>query len=459
MKAFWVLGIDRTVQNVVGAQEYGLYFSLFSFSVLFNILLDFGITNYNNRRIATTPSDLPAMLGNIFIIRFLFALIYSLVTIVFARTLGYGPRQMGVLYVLMVNQFIVTFIIYLRSNITALHLFSLDSIISVMDRFLMIIICGLLLWGNITKSLFEIEWFVYSQTAAYGFTLVAAMLIVIYKGKIQRFVINLKQVRRIIRESFPYALLALFITIYWRSDSVMIERMMPDGLINAGIYAQAFRLLDAVAMIPFLFSVILLPMLTRLLSKGESPSSLLRFSTFLLLIPASVTTAFSILYSSDIMELLYRGHVAESSGIFAILMAGYLPVSFIYIYSTFITAMGKMRILNIIALAGMTLNILLNFILIPTLGLKGAAITSVGTQFILAVLYGTIVVRRKYIERKRSNFLQPGMYLLFMFLLSVGLKIFSLPLLPGGLIIMLAGIVLPLLLRAISTRDFLFIFD
>ncbi len=52
IKSFWILGIDRGIQNAVSAQEYGVYFALLNFTFLFNILLDFGITNYNNRMIA-----------------------------------------------------------------------------------------------------------------------------------------------------------------------------------------------------------------------------------------------------------------------------------------------------------------------------------------------------------------------------------------------------------------------
>ena len=54
IKPFWILGIDRTVQNVVGVADYGFYYSIFSFSFLLNILLDFGITNFNNKNIAIT---------------------------------------------------------------------------------------------------------------------------------------------------------------------------------------------------------------------------------------------------------------------------------------------------------------------------------------------------------------------------------------------------------------------
>jgi phosphatidylglycerophosphate synthase len=55
IKPFWVLGVERGVQNAIGASEYGFYFSLFSFSFLFNVILDFGINNYNNTFIAKYP--------------------------------------------------------------------------------------------------------------------------------------------------------------------------------------------------------------------------------------------------------------------------------------------------------------------------------------------------------------------------------------------------------------------
>ena len=52
IKPFWILGIDVGVQNAVGAEEFGLYFAIFNFTYIFNILLDLGITNFNNKNIA-----------------------------------------------------------------------------------------------------------------------------------------------------------------------------------------------------------------------------------------------------------------------------------------------------------------------------------------------------------------------------------------------------------------------
>src|SRR5690554_1412086 len=55
--------------------------------------------------------------------------------------------------------------------------------------------------------------------------------------------------------------------LYTRMDSVMIERMLPNGKEQAGIYAQGFRLLDAVNMFAFLVAGILLPMFSRMISE------------------------------------------------------------------------------------------------------------------------------------------------------------------------------------------------
>ena len=56
------------------------------------------------------------------------------------------------------NQGLVAIILYLRSNLSGIQMFVKDSVISVLDRFLMILFCSVLLWGNVTDRPFEIEY-------------------------------------------------------------------------------------------------------------------------------------------------------------------------------------------------------------------------------------------------------------------------------------------------------------
>ena len=182
VKPFWIFGIDRTVQNAVGDESYGLYFALFNFSMILNILLDAGITNYNNRNIAQHNFLLPKHFSNIVGLKLLLAIVYAVFSLGVALIIGYNKIQFHLLLFLILNQFLISFILYLRSNISALHLFRTDSFISVLDRSIMIVICSILLFHPFFKPFFTIEWFVYAQTVGYAFTALVTFLLVLNKS-------------------------------------------------------------------------------------------------------------------------------------------------------------------------------------------------------------------------------------------------------------------------------------
>ena len=95
VKPFWIFGIDRVVQNTVGASEYGFYSAVFSFSFLFNILLDFGITNFNNRNIAQNSQLLNKHFSSIIVMKLMLGLGYLMLAFVIGMIIGYNePRQM-----------------------------------------------------------------------------------------------------------------------------------------------------------------------------------------------------------------------------------------------------------------------------------------------------------------------------------------------------------------------------
>lgn len=384
IKPFWLLGIDRSVQNVTGAEVYGDYFALFNFSFLFNIFLDLGITNFNNRNIAQNRHLLSKHLSGIIMIRIMLAGLYLAISMISALIIGYSEVQIKMLLVLMLNQILISFILYLRSNLAGLHLFKTDSVISVLDRTVMIAICAWLLWGRADGAPFEIEWFIWAQTAAYVFTVFITLILLTRKTDFLTLNWNPLFAMMILKKSYPFAILILLMTFYNRVDSVMLERMLDDGPEQAGIYAQAFRLLDASNMIAYLFAGLLLPIFSHMLKHKEDIRNMLKLSFTLIAVPAITVVMMSWFYAEEIMDLLYEGHVESSVPVFSLLMTGFFAVSTTYIFGTLLTANGNLKQLNRMAAAGMLLNILLNLFLIPQFKATGAAVASVITQFITA---------------------------------------------------------------------------
>lgn len=395
VKPFWIFGIDLTVQNTVGPDEFGFYFVVFNFSFLFNILLDLGITNFNNRNIAQNNQLLNKHFSGIISMKILLGFFYFAVTFIVALILKYNTERLALLALLGLNQFLISLTLYLRSNISGLLMFKTDSFLSVLDRLLMILFCGMLLWGHVTDGPFRIEWFVYSQTAAYVLTALTALVIVVRKANFRKPSWNRPFFVMIMKQSFPFALLVLLMTLYNRLDPVMIDKLLPRsiGQEQVGIYASGFRFLDAANMIAFLFSVLLIPIFSRMIKNRESVREMLRLSYTLIITLAVIVSAGSWFYSYPLMDLLYDSHIGESVAVFQPLMLGFIAVSTSYIFGTLLTANGNLKELNLVALTGLAINLTMNFILIPRLMAVGSAYASLITQFITAGLQVFLVIR------------------------------------------------------------------
>jgi O-antigen/teichoic acid export membrane protein len=426
VKPFWILGIDRTVQNITGPDQYGFYASLLNFTFLFNILLDFGITSFNNRNIAQNSQLLNKHFSGIVSFKLILGILYFVVTMIVGFIIGYKTKQMQFITILALNQFLTSFILYLRSNISGIMHFKTDSVISVLDRLLMILICSVLLWGGVTKQTFRIEWFVYAQTAAYVLTAAIAFIIVVRKSGFRKLQFSLPFARMIIKKSFPFAILVLLMTSYNRIDSVMLERLLPEnGKMQAGIYASAYRLLDAVNMIAYLFAVILLPMFARLLKDKVSVEWLVKLSFTMLFTASIIVSVGSCFFGYELMDLLYVSHVSESTAIFRLLILGFVPIATTYIFGTLLTANGNMKALNIMAFSGVIINIGLNFLLIPRLFALGSAYASLVTQFVTALIQ-IILVQRLFKFHVNTRFLVTlAVFIAGVVLINIGAKSMS----------------------------------
>ena len=385
IKPFWIFGIDLKVQNLVGAGDYGFYISLFNFSLLLNILLDLGITNHNNRNISRHKQLLSKYLSNIVVLKFFLAFVYLIISLIVAIIIGYSSSQMYLLMFLVFNQFLISFTLYLRSNISGLQLFRTDSLLSVLDKFLMIIICTLLLYGNITKSPFKIEWFVYAQTAAYLITALIIFLIVLGKSEFLKLRVDIKFFRLVLRQSLPYALLALLMAVYTWSGMVILERILDNGKEQAGIYAQGNRLLEALSMFGFLFAGLLYPMFSKMIKENESIKQLLSLSALLLIVPSIILAIGSLCYRNEIINYLYHEQHANSASIFAILMFSFVGIGVTYIFGSLLTANGSLKQLNSLAGIGVVINVTLNIILIPKYEALGMAFANLITQSYMAI--------------------------------------------------------------------------
>jgi len=451
-----IFGIDRTIQNRVGLEDYGLYATLFSFTFLLQIINDFGLHNFNNRNIAQHHQLLPKYFPNMLLLKLGLGIIYTILTIIVALLIGYGSRQFHLLFFFILNQILLSTVHFFRSNISGLGFYRTDSLLTILDRLLLIMICSFLLFSNFITTPFQIEWFVYAQSSSLLLTAVTAGIIVFNKLPYFKLTFNPAFLWLILKKSYPFALAIFLMTIYTRIDFVMIERILVNGEKEAGIYASAYRLLDAVNVLGILFAGLLLPMSARLLKEKQSIRPLLRFSLQMLLCGSIILAVATCFFRKEIMFLLYEDASIYSANILGVLMATFMIISAGYIYSTLLAANNSLKEMNRVFIIAVLLNIGFNYYLIPEYGALGAAWATFFTQ-------GFALISQIFIAKKAFQ-LNTDFYLIGQFLLLGLLLIFfsfllttyaNIPWLLSFIFILLLGIGLGFLLNLLKITAFL----
>lgn len=393
VKPLYLFGVDAHIQNMVGPREYGVYLALFGLVFMFQFIIEPGIQSYNSQNIAKNPDQLGYHLPRILGIKLGLLPVFVGAVVVAFVTLGYTADLLPLLGFIILNLFLSTTFIFLRSNIAAVGMYKTDSLLSALDKLLMLVILGTASWLPGLREHFTIMWLVYGQTLAYVLScLVAFILLRKHLGRLQltfswQYLVNL------LKWSFPYILILLFMSIYNKSDAIMLERMLGDKGLEAGIYAAGLRFVEALNMIGYLFAALLLPMYSSNLASRQVLTELLYTGLKTLAVLAFVAMLSLIYYGVEIMPMIYTAATDYYAQVLSYLMLSFGGVAIAYLYGTLLVANGNLRPLNILLFVGAVANLLLNAYLIPIYKAEGAAIATAITQG--AVMLGQVYLVHK----------------------------------------------------------------
>jgi O-antigen/teichoic acid export membrane protein len=384
IKPIAIFGIDAQVQNVVGLDQYGLYFSLLSLSLILNILMDLGINNYVIKTVANNQEEAKSQISSILLLRLVLFLVYIGILFTSAFLLGYDSMALKLLFFLGLNQLFIVFIAYFRGFFSGLQHYKLDSFFSVFDRIILILTAGTVL---LFHTGYQMTIPLYIQLQTFGYFLTFLLAFIFFKrlvGKIN-WKIDLQHFKSVLQKSLPYALLIILMSIYTRIDGVLLHELGENGNIQAGIYAKGFRLLDALYMFGMIFAGLLFPMFSNVLQESiQKVRELVILSANFLMSGVIVVVFIIILHEQQILNLIYTSFEGAELP-FIWLMLSFIGIAMNFVFGTLLTANGHLKELNIISAIGVVLNISLNIFLIPKYGATGAGFTAFITQMIMAI--------------------------------------------------------------------------
>lgn len=243
----------------------------------------------------------------------------------------------------------------------------------------------------------SVYWFAVANSLDYF--IIALVLIVIYfKLSNQKLRVSLKRFRCMFAKSKFFIISSLMVTVFAQTDKIMLKGMMSEEAV--GIYSAA---VTCAGMTSFVFSAIIDSFRPgifenkKLSVEAYEKSIILCYSVIIYLsIAQSVVCT---LFSKFIIGVLYGADYAASTSVLG-LIVWYTTFSYIGpIRNIWILAEKKQKYLWIINLSGAVTNVVLNAILIPFMGVMGAALASLITQFFTNVIVGFIMKPIRYNNR------------------------------------------------------------
>ena len=189
------------------------------------------------------------------------------------------------------------------------------------------------------------------------------------------------RLKRLLSVSYPFISTAILITIYGHTDTLMLQDMM--GSRAVAMYGVSLRIATLTSTIPSTLVEAFRPDIMRFQKSNHYLYEKRMRQLYAIIFWSSMAYGFAVLLlRRPIILILYGQKYLEA--------ANYLPIivwysAFSYfgaINNVYMVAEGKAKWVQMITLCGALINVALNYVLIPVLGVAGAAIASLATQFI-----------------------------------------------------------------------------
>lgn len=181
---------------------------------------------------------------------------------------------------------------------------------------------------------------------------------------------------------------------YGRIDQILVYELVDDSA-DVGVYAAMYKILDNAGFVPMALMVTLFPIMAGLYPADKPRlKRMMQIAIDYLTMVALGGLALTIAAAEPIIQLLYGADYVSGATVLTILVAAFVPICIGNVAGNMVVAMDLQRTYIWFAVAGLALNVPLNLLLIPELGIEAAAWITLLTELVVVSLSLAMVLRR-----------------------------------------------------------------
>ena len=379
----------------LGVARYGIFGFAISLTGILCILFDFGIGLHSVRHIATDYDSAPKYLGNAIPLKGLFSIFGFVVILVVVILMGCDELTITVTLLFTIEQIIKKFVELINATFQSFEegkFQGISNIILNIMTFIFILIA------------------IYTDAGLYGIAIsyiIGNTLALIYCYYIltknltkPSYEFDKTFCKRITIAAIPFAASVILSSIYYSIDMVMLTNII--GSYATGIYNATYKLINVLTLFYGIYTAVIFPVMSKFFKNDEKLLLTLYEKSIkylmLVIFPIAIVT---MCYSTDIIRLIYGYQYDAASSVLSILI---WTVCLLFISgagNTLLNASYKeVTVTKIYAMAAV-FNVILNFILIPYLSYRGAAITTVLSDALIVIVQGYVIYKLGYRLNKK----------------------------------------------------------
>jgi O-antigen/teichoic acid export membrane protein len=393
-----VIGLVTSVLTAryLGANGLGILSFALAFTVIFSVVVDFGLGTLTAREVSRSHELASKYLTNVITMRLCLGGMYIVLIALLVNVMGYPQQTVLITYVIAVSVVINSVAGTVSAMFQAFQELQYVAIGSLLNSVMLFVIIVTAIALRISVTGFA---FVYVIASA--ITLMYLCIAYAHRFKWERPQVDWAFWRTTLKEAWPIAALALSVMIYFRIDVVILSLF--KGAAEIGLYTVAYTASEATIILPSMFMASLFPLVSQMHERSrhsfaDACAKAMKYMLFVGLPMAFTVT----LWARPVVTLFYGSAFSGSAVALQIIIwsAAAMYVGVI-LGSTFVSA--NLQSLSMkLTVGAVVFNVALNLLVIPRYGYLGASATTVATETFLVCLDIAFLERTGYPLRARQ---------------------------------------------------------
>ena len=366
------------VARYLGEAEYGIYSFAISFTSIFIIFSDIGISQLIVREISRSKSSSNEYLVNASFLKIILSLITFALIFIVINLMGYPSIVKYIIYLFGIYTILSSFSQMFAAFFQAFEKMEYVAILQLSEKIVLLVFGFIVLISDL-----GLLFLAYIYVIVGIFDILLGIFLILKKFGKQKSRVNYTIMKNLTIYSAPFGLNALFGVLFFRIDTVLLSLLKND--IAVGIYNAAYNpLLTLTMIISGMVSTSVYPVMSRhfVSSKNNIETFTIISSKYLAIIGFPIAI-FCFVFADRIISIFYAGQFLQSILPFQIL-AIFIPIRMVSsISGTVLTSINKQGLRTFSVGSAALLNVTLNVALIHYLSYVGASIATVISELFL----------------------------------------------------------------------------